>query len=59
MAEMQSKAEQDTNVQAFISPYGGFFRAESKRTELRVLKPESPEVKDHWDHIHIAVFKRK
>lgn len=56
---MQSKAEQDTNVQAFISPYGGFFRAESKRTELRVLKPESPEVKDHWDHIHIAVFKRK
>jgi hypothetical protein len=59
VAEMQAKAEQDKNVQAFISPYGGFYRTEGKRTELRVLTPESPEVKAHWNHIHLAVFKRK
>lgn len=57
--EMQARAARDPEVQAFISPYGGFFRNESKRKSISALSPESPDVKQHWNHIHIAVFKKK
>ena len=57
--EMQARAENDANVQAFISPYGGFYRSEDKRKQLRILQPDSPDVKQHWNHVHIAVFKSK
>ena len=58
-AEMQNKARTDPNVQAFISPYGGFYKTDSVPPTFRVLTPDSKDVKDHWDHIHIAVFKKK
>jgi len=57
--EMQARAENDPNVQAFISPYGGFYKTDTVPPTFRWLGPQDADVKAHWNHIHIAVFKRK
>jgi len=59
VAEMQDKARTDPNVQAFISPYGGFYRSEKDPTQFTELSPQHPDVKKHWNHVHLAVFKKK
>ena len=59
VTEMQDKARTDPNVQAFISPYGGFYRSEKDPTQLTELSPKHPDVKKHWDHVHLAVFRKK
>ncbi len=58
VAEMQAKAERDPNVQAFISPYGGFYKTDTVPPTFRMLGPKDKDVQDHWNHIHLAVFKR-
>lgn len=55
VAEMRTKAEQDNNVQAFISPYGGFFRAPGGAPIP--IPANHPVLETHKDHVHIAVFK--
>jgi len=55
VAEMQAKAEQDKNVQAFISPYGGFFRAPGGAPSS--IPANHPVRETQKDHVHIAVFK--
>lgn len=57
--EMQARAEQNPEVQAFISPYGGFYRAAKDPTRITTLSPTHPEVQRHWNHVHIAVFKKR
>ena len=57
--EMQARAANDPNVQAFISPYGGFYKTDTVPPTFRKLDPQDPDVQKHWNHIHIAVFKRK
>ncbi len=57
--EMQARAEKDPNVQAFISPYGGFFRSPSDPTQITQLPPTNTDVQAHWNHVHIGVFRKK
>ena len=56
--EMQARAAQNPEVQAFISPFGGFYKTDTVPPGFRTLDPKSKDVQDHWNHIHLAVFKR-